>query len=191
MKIQALLVLSFSLAFSFAVNGQKYLDSDRQTVSRQYQGQTITSDQTLSENLSKLSGMATYAGFMASYEEDAMKEDFMGTFFVIPDSGFEAEQQTEVLQKLAGEKGQKALVESLIVPGRLDAHELRKAALKNNGAVQLRSEAGQLIRVQLEGEQLYLIDSKGRKAGIVATDLFHKNGLFHILSAYVDPGDKG
>lgn len=191
MKLQALLVLSFSIIFCFTVNGQKYLDGDRQTVSREYQGQTITSGQTLSENLKKLSGMATYEGFMATYEAEAMKEDFMGTFFVIPDSGFESEQQTEVLQKLAGEKGQKALVESLIVPGRLDANELRKAALKNGGAAQLRSETGELIRLQLEGDELFIVDSKGRKARIVATDLFHKNGLFHILSSYVDPGDKG
>lgn len=177
-------------AITFQLTAQKYLDQDKQAVTREYMGKQISSDSMLSANLKVIGGMKTYAGYVATYEEKGLGADYMGTFFVITDQGFEAEEDTAVLQQLSDTKAQTELVKALMVPGRLDAHQLRKEAAKHGGSIQLRSEQGALITVSLEGDKLQLVDNKGRKATVTAADLLHKNGFFHILGGYVNPAEQ-
>lgn len=176
-------------AITVQVTAQKYLDQDKQVVTMEYKGKKIYSDSMLSDNLKVIGGMKTFAAYLDNYEEEELEADKMGTFFVITDQGFDSVAGTEVLQQLSDKKAQSELIKSLMVPGRLDAHELRKAAAKNGGSIKLRSKQGPLITVSVEGDTLQLLDNKGRKASFIASDLLHKNGFFHILGGYVNPAE--
>jgi hypothetical protein len=166
---------------------QKYLDRDQPTVKQEYKGQQLLSTRTLSENLEAIPSLTTYAGYMADYQSQSMDDNFTGTFFVITNKGMELKDDTEALQLLASRSGQKDLIEALVVPGRLDANELVKAAKKRGGTLALRNLSGGTITLQLEGDSLFVTDKEERKARIIASDFLHKNGFFHILDAFVYP----
>jgi hypothetical protein len=74
-----------------------------------------------------------------------------------------------------------------MVPGRLDRHSIIKAIQKSNGIAYYATLEGENLGFKEESGQLYLVDKRGNKSLISATDFYHKKGLFHIVQGLVLP----
>ena len=187
MKLKNTILLLLITTLSPVVVAQKYLDTDSSVVKRSYNGVEFSSAKSLLENLSEAPGFTTYRGMLEAHAEELLKEGFMGTVFIMPDSAFNTDPEDPEAPNLSDSSLQKKILEYLIVPGRVDAHALKKAASRAGGAAKLSTLSGETLTVQVKGEELLLVDSKGNSSRLIATDLYHSQGFFHIADAILLP----
>jgi uncharacterized surface protein with fasciclin (FAS1) repeats len=187
MKLKNIVVLVLLVCSTSPLIAQKYKTTDTSVVKRTYNGVEFSSDKTLFENLSEAPGFTVYRGMLETHSEAVLPEGFMGTVFVMPDSALSTDEDDPEAPNLSDPSLQKKILQYLIVPGRVDAHALRKAASKGGGSARLSTLSGATLQVKLVGEQLVLLDNQGNSAQLIATDLYHKEGFFHIADALLLP----
>ena len=187
MKLKNTTILLLMLCLAPATIAQKYTNTETSVVKRSYNGVEFSSNKSLFENLSEAPGFTVYREMLESHGESLLSEGFMGTVFVLPDSSFNLDTDDPEAPNLSDSSLQKRILEYLIVPGRIDAHALKKAATRAGGTARLSTLSGESLAVRLNGEELLLMDSKGNTSRLIATDLYHKHGFFHIADALVLP----
>ena len=185
-----LYILALVFIFQFALNNvlaQKYQNTQHNAISKSYDGNTFTSENTLLENLTEANGFSVYASMLENHSEALFTEDFMGTVFVISDAGFERFKEENENLDFSEVSYQKAQLQYLIVPGRLDAHSIKKAVVKGGGTARFSTLLGTTLEIKMSGDSLYLQSSDNEKAQVLATDFYHKHGFFHIVNRVVIP----
>ena len=74
-----------------------------------------------------------------------------------------------------------------VVAGKLDAAAVVKAINDGHGKAVLKTVSGGMLTATLEGKNVVLVDEKGGKATVTATDLMGTNGVVHVINAVVMP----
>ncbi len=175
------------LLLSAGLHAQKYTNTDMSVVKRSHNGVEFSSEKTLLENLSEAPGYTTYREILEKHADALMPEGFMGTIFVMPDSAFDFDPEDPEAPDLSNTGLQKDILQFLIVPGRIDEHGLKKAATKKGGTAQISTLSGKTLMVRLDGDDILIGNTKGETARIVGSDLYHKQGFFHIVDAFILP----
>lgn len=186
MKRYTFLIIFFLAAAT--IQAQKYKNTETTKVTKEWNGSTFTSDKTLSENLETTSSFSLMnTALKKNSIKDALAKEEMVTVFVVTNEGFAQVQKKDSIFKTSKEPQLKALIAYHTIPGRLDSHSIKKTLDKNNGTANYATLEGENLAFKKEGGQIYLVDKKGNKSLISATDFYHKNGLFHIVEGMVLP----
>jgi uncharacterized surface protein with fasciclin (FAS1) repeats len=175
--------------FSGQLSAQKYKNTNMPKVTKTYNSIEFSSERTLLENLSDANGFSSFAELLKNHSDQLFSEDFMGTIFVVVDEGFQndPEKGEETVIDMTDPIIQKEILQFLTVPGRIDANSLKKAVEKGGGTAYFRTVSGEKLRVRLSGSEIILADNNGKTATILASDLYHKHGIFHIVNGLISP----
>jgi uncharacterized surface protein with fasciclin (FAS1) repeats len=189
MKLKRLLIPVLAIIISGQLTAQKYTSTEMEKVTKTFNGIEFSSEKTLLENLADAGDFTIFHSFLETQGEEIFTENFMGTVFVVVDEGFqkETEEGKETLIDVSDPVTQKEILHFLTVPGRIDAYSLKKAVEKGGGMVYYRTVSGEKLRVRLSGSDIVLADNSGNTATIIASDLYHKHGFFHIVNGLISP----
>ena len=75
-----------------------------------------------------------------------------------------------------------------VVPGNLDASDLKKQVTKGRGKAVLTTVQGGKLTVEMNGNNLVLIDENGNRSNISIQDVKQSNGVIHVIDSVVLPG---
>ena len=68
-----------------------------------------------------------------------------------------------------------------VVPGRLSAKDIMKAAKKNGGTAEFKTVKGGTIWVESKGNMLLIRDAKGNASKVTIQNVFQSNGVIHVI----------
>lgn len=189
MKLHRLLiqhVFLFCLLFAFSVSGQnKYATSAQATTTKQLEGNTIYSNLSVQENLSKIENFSIYSRILELVNfATLLKEKEMVTLFVVPNSAFShmSEEELEAFLALSNRDNLKSILSYYIIPGRVDEHAIVKAIERAKGSANFRALDGKKLRFKIEGEAVYLLTGNGSKTKLLQTNFQHNKGFFHLTT---------
>jgi hypothetical protein len=139
----------------------------------------------LFENLEQSEDFSAFSGLLENYGSTVFTDGFMGTVFVMVDASFESDTEEPV--NIGTPDLQKNILKFHTVPGRLDAYGIRKAIEKGGGTAYFATLAGKNLGARLENDTVVLFDAENHEARLIATDLYHKHGFFHIIKGLLLP----
>lgn len=74
-----------------------------------------------------------------------------------------------------------------VVPGNYSSAQLMADARKHGGKAMLKTVEGEPLTVALHDGKLWVIDTKGSKAGISIADVGQSNGVIHVIDTVLMP----
>jgi uncharacterized surface protein with fasciclin (FAS1) repeats len=75
-----------------------------------------------------------------------------------------------------------------VVPGRLSANDLMRAAMRDGGQTKLKTVVGEELTIAANGNTLTVWDSKGGRSNITIRNVFQSNGVIHVVDSVLLPG---
>ena len=186
-----LFVLIFCVAFTSA-NAQKYSTKSKTEVKTTWNGNTFSSSDSFSENISKVNDFS----FLNSvFKDEAIKNKLayieMVTIFAPLDVAFMSLSKEKRDALIADKSKMAETMKFLSVPGRLDFNSIKKAIELNNGTAYFFTVSGTKLGARMVDGKVVLFDSENNTAIVTATDFYHENGLFHMVNAMVYPFSEG
>jgi uncharacterized surface protein with fasciclin (FAS1) repeats len=186
-----LFVLIFCVAFTSA-NAQKYSTKSKTEVKTSWNGNTFSSSNSFTENISKVNDFT----FLNSvFKSEALKNKLtyieMVTIFAPLDVAFMNLSKEKRDALIADASKMSETMKFLSVPGRLDFNSIKKAIEVNNGTAYFFTVSGTKLGARMVDGKVVLFDSENNTATVTATDFYHKNGLFHLVNGLVYPFSEG
>ena len=182
-------LLVFTLLISVAGFAQKYTNADKSEVTKKWNETTFYSSKTFSENIAEVPDLSILSkNLEIGSSSKTIEGEEMVTIFAMTNNGYEklnAVQDSIFDSSLAANKV--AIIKYHVIPGRVDSHSIKKAVKRKEGIAYFSTLQGEKLGVKEDNGQLFLIDAKGNRSLISATDFYHKNGFFHIVEGYVLP----
>ncbi|WP_051957451.1 fasciclin domain-containing protein [Altibacter lentus] len=185
LKITAVLLLT--TFFTLPVLSQNTLSKENPSVKTIWNDITFDSEKTLSENLALAGTFSETENILKEIESQVLKADAMVTVFVAEDAAYKALDKEEYKVLFASKTNLKNFFSYYVVPGRLDATTLRLAISKNGGTAYLNTVNGEQLGVKERDGNVILFDKQGNTATVTASNFYHANGFFHIISGLVFP----
>lgn len=181
------LVLSLALllgsTFMFAQN--KYTNTNTTVVKKLLGSDTIYSNNSLQETVSKIASFSLLNTAFKIVDFDSLIEsEEMVTVFVTKNEGF-SQFNKEEREQFFSEANKAELMEVIsyyIIPGRVDEHAILKAIEMGNGSANFRTLDGKNLRFKTEGGSVYLLTGNGSKNKLLQTNFRHSKGFFHLTS---------
>lgn len=175
--------------FVLNVSAQKYTNTEALNVTKKYNGDSFTSTNTFSENMSNSSSFSILSEILKNDQMRSIIEaEEMVTVFIPLDSVFVTLTDEEREVFMADTVLQSQLLKMHTIPGRIDSASLKKAIEENGGRAQLKTLAEtKLTVVMTKDGKIFINDDEGNKAQVVDTDFYHKNGFFHIIEGVASP----
>jgi len=187
-KISLLLFIAVCSNF---VSAQKYLSKEVPEISKNWNDNTFTSTKTFQENIAEAPEFSKLAKILKNENlSKRIESEEMVTIFALNDEAFSKLNKKERDSVTGNKLLLSSIINYLIVPGRIDQHGLITEAKNHGGKFYLSTLNGENLGVIEKEGKIYLEDSKGRLAAIIATDFYHKNGFFHIIDSFVFPAAK-
>ncbi len=162
-----------------------YADDSNRVITKTLGTDTIHSNLSLTENLSKIS---TFSRQLQVFEianfDKLIENEQMVTVFVVKNNAFDFMDKKELEAFLSNSnKNNLAVMQSYyIIPGRVDEHAIRRAVTDGGGAASFRTINNKTIRFLAEGESIYLYTDAGSKSKLLETNFYHNKGFFHVTS---------
>ncbi len=158
-------------------------------IKKEYQGVVFSSDKSLVENL-ETSDLFSYSNAILSNPnlKELTAEDSY-TIFLAPDSFFNKmdKEEREAFLASSNEYVQKQVLNTFIIPGRLDSRSIMYELEKRDGKpLYLKTLNGKNLGVKMKGKNLVLFDSD-HQVKIKDSDFYHSKGFFHITDGYFMP----
>jgi uncharacterized surface protein with fasciclin (FAS1) repeats len=75
-----------------------------------------------------------------------------------------------------------------VVPGRLSANDLMRAAMRDGGQTKLKTVVGEELTIAANGNTLTVWDGKGGRSNITIRNVFQSNGVIHVVDGVLLPG---
>ncbi|MCW9037552.1 fasciclin domain-containing protein [Altibacter sp.] len=185
LKITAVLLLT--TFFTLPVLSQNTLSKENPSVKTTWNDVTFDSEKTISENLALAGTFSETENILKEIESQVLKADAMVTVFVAEDAAYKALDKEEYKVLFASKTNLKNFFSYYVVPGRLDATTLRLAISKNGGTAYLNTVNGEQLGVKERDGNVILFDKQGNTATVTASNFYHANGFFHIISGLVFP----
>lgn len=102
-------------------------------------------------------------------------------FDALPKGTLEGLLKPEAKKDLAG------ILTYHVVAGELDAAAVIATIKKAGGKAEVKTVNGGSLTATLKGKSVILVDAKGNKSKVVATDLKGSNGIVHVVDAVLLP----
>ncbi|MBN9026546.1 fasciclin domain-containing protein [Kaistia nematophila] len=93
----------------------------------------------------------------------------------------------DTLLKPANKDKLTAVLTYHVVPGKISAADIMKAAKKMNGMAEYKTVQGEPLKFQVDGKKIWVIDAKGDKARITIADVNQSNGVIHVINTVLIP----
>lgn len=188
MHFKNTILLLFVVCLGTSVSAQKYLSTGKAVVTEEWNGNQFTSEKTFAENISEAPQFGILSNLLENETlRNRLENNEMVTIFAFTDAPFEQMTEKSRDSILVNTKLTNAMVRYLAVAGRVDSNSLKKEAEKNGGQTSIKTLNGQLLGIKESNGKLQLVDSENRTATIIASDFYHKNGLFHIVNGLIFP----
>jgi len=182
-------ILFFIVLMGFAVNAQKYTNTENTNVTKEWNGVTFSSTKSFAENIAEASNLSQMKKVLENKTTlKALETEEMVTVFAITNNGF---TKLQAKQDSIFDRSKANLLTTIIkyhvIPGRVDSHSIKNAIKRSNGTAYFATLEGEKLGIKEENGQLVLVDVEGNTSVILATDFYHKNGFFHIVDGIVLP----
>lgn len=185
MTYKTVVFLVMWVALPGMMSAQKYLSTDSKEILKEWKGHQFSSHKTLQDNLKDSPEMSFMnAVFNQKSVQNIFQEAEMLTVFVLMDSSFSEMDKEEIEVLLQDSNRIQSVIKSLSVPGRIDKNSMVQA-VKKHGVANLSTLSHENLQIIKEGNDLFLIDSHGKKAKIEYFDFYHQKGLFHLIKGTV------
>ncbi len=188
MKIKSISLLFFLLILGNLLTAQnKYLTTgNSDPIIKEYKTNQFSSEKTFLENIKEAEEFSVLSKvFEDSTIKNRIEENESVTIFAMADASFSKLSKKEKQVLLSNKNLIKEMVYHLTIPGRIDRNGLEIAIRKNGGTAYLATLQGEKLKVTKQEDQIYISDNNDNSARIVATDFFHKNGIFHIVEGMI------
>lgn len=163
-----------------------YADDSDRVITKVLGTDTIYSNFSLAENLSKIPAFSKQVKVLELIDFDTFIENQqMVTIFVVKNKAFDIMDEKE-LEKFLSSANAKKLTEmqsAYFIPGRVDEHAIRKAVTDGGGAASFRTINNKTLRFLAEGDAVYLYTENGSKSKLLETNFLHQKGFFHITES--------
>ena len=163
-----------------------YADDSDRVITKVLGTDTIYSNFSLAENLSKIPAFSKQVKVLELIDFDTFIENQqMVTIFVVKNKAFDIMDEKE-LEKFLSSANAKKLTEmqsAYFIPGRVDEHAIRKAVTDGGGAASFRTINNKTLRFLAEGDAVYLYTENGSKSKLLETNFLHQKGFFTSLKA--------
>lgn len=180
MKKLAILVLSTAL-----ISGAAYAAGEPMVGGApMYPTKTIVQNASTAKNLTTLVSAVKEAGLA-----DTLSGKGPFTVFAPTNAAFEKLPKGTVdsLMKPENKAKLKTILTYHVVPGKLDAKDLKADVKKGNGKAMLKTVEGKELTVTEQGGQLVVTDAAGNKAEITTADVEQSNGVVHVIDHVLLP----
>jgi len=149
-----------------------------------YPNKTIVQNASRAKNLTTLVAAVKEAGLV-----DTLSGTGPFTVFAPTNQAFDdlPKGTVERLMKPDEKSKLKMILTYHVVPGKLDAAELKSDVEKNNGKYELKTVEGGDVTVTEQGGKLMLTDAKGGTAEITKADVNQSNGVVHVINHVLLP----
>lgn len=185
------LFITLSLLISCAGFSQKYLDKNMAEVTTTWNNAEFSSAKSVSENIASMEELSIYTQLMKDKQlQQILDKEEMVTIFVIHNDAFSDLKKKQKDSLFANKKGIEKMITFLAIPGRVDRNGMEVAARKNKNKAQFATLNGESLIVIEENGKLFLQDANGKRAAVIASNFYHKNGLFHIIDKRLSPDRK-
>lgn len=160
-----------------------YENTETRVVTKMLGNDSIHSNLSLKENLSKINAFSRQVQVfdLVNFDELIARQQ-MVTVFVVKNTAFDFMDKKELEEFLTSTnaKNLSQMQSSYIIPGRVDAHAINKAVSDGGGAASFRTIDNKSIRFLSEGDAVYIITENGSKSKLLETNFYHNKGFFHI-----------
>jgi len=189
MKLKKYTFLLLVALIGNTVTAQKYTKTDKETVTKEWQGYTFSSSKSLIDNISEVSELSLLKRALHNEAINmSLDAEEMITVFAISNQGFtKLQAKHDSIFTASKAKLLTAIIKYHVIPGRVDSHSIKNAVKRNGGTVYYATLQGEKLGIKEENGQLVLVDVQGNTSVISATDFYHKNGFFHIVDGIVLP----
>jgi uncharacterized surface protein with fasciclin (FAS1) repeats len=149
-----------------------------------YPNKTIVQNASQAKNLTMLVSAVKEAGLV-----DTLSGAGPFTVFAPTNQAFDDLPKGTVdgLMKPNEKSKLKTILKYHVVPGKLDAAQLKSDVEKNNGKYQLKTVEGDDLTVTEQGGKLMLTDVNGGTAEITMADVNQSNGVVHVINHVLMP----
>ena len=191
MQFKNTLLLLFMVCFGTTISAQKYISASTTDVSKEWEGNNFTSTKTFAENIAEAPQFTILSKLLKSDPlRKKLESEEMVTIFAMTDEAFLQLPKKSRDSILGNTTLMNSMVKYLAVPGRVDSYTLKTTIEKSGGTAYLKTLDGQSLSIRENNGQLQLVDSEKRTATIIASDFYHKNGFFHIVSGLIFPASE-
>ncbi len=191
MRFKNTILLLFIICVGTTVSAQKYISAGKAEVSKEWEGTNFTSAKTFAENIAEAPQFTVWTKLLKNEPlRESLENKEMVTIFAMTDAAFMELPKKSRDSILGNTKLMNSMVKYLTIPGRVDSNSLKEEVKKNGGKTSMKTLEGQTLGVKESNGVLQLFDSENRTATIIASDFYHKNGFFHIVSGLVFPASE-
>lgn len=191
MHFKNTILLLFIACLGTTVSAQKYLSTGKVEVSKEWEGNNFTSTKTFTENITEAPQFKILAKLLKNdILRHKLENEEMVTIFAMTDASFLQLSEKSRDSILGNTALINSMVKYLAVPGRIDSNSLQQEVTKNGGKTSMKTLDGQTLSIRKSNGNLQLVDSENRTATIIASDFYHKNGFFHIVSGLIFPASE-
>jgi len=153
-------------------------------------GAEMSPEKNIVENASKSKDHTT---LVAAVKAAGLVETLSGvgpfTVFAPTNAAFEELPDGTVEMLLKPENKQKLtkILTYHVLPGTFDAAVLVNGIKAGNGETTVKTVAGEILRVKMDGEKVAIIDSSGEMAHVTIADVRQSNGVVHVIDKVLMP----
>jgi uncharacterized surface protein with fasciclin (FAS1) repeats len=153
-------------------------------------GAAMYPNKTIVENASQASNLTT---LVSAVKEAGLVDTLSGkgpfTVFAPTNEAFKDLPSGTVdgLMKPDNKAKLKEVLTYHVVPGKLDAAQLKADVKKHDGKLELKTVEGSDLTITDQGGKLFLTDAKGGKAEITTADVEQSNGVVHVINHVLIP----
>lgn len=191
-RLKHKIVILFFFIASLGLAQNKYKTSANDAVITKKMGNdTIASNQSLQENLSGIADFAQISKLYAMVNPESQYSNHqMVTIFTTKNEGFSHldKKQLETFFDKSNIENLSKIALSHVIPGRVDAHAIKRAVEINGGTAVFKTLSGEQLTFKAdESEKIYLVSPEGSKSYLIDTDYLHSKGYFHVISQLLYP----
>ena len=191
MRFKNTFLFLLMVGFALSVSAQKYHSTGMAAISKEWKGNTFTSTKTFEENIAGAAQLSILSKiFKHQPLAAAIAAEDMVTIFALTDAAFMELPEKSRDSILKNTRLVESMIKYLAVPGRVDSNSWEVETRKKGGQVSLKTLEGEPLLIRENNGKYELVDSENRTAIITASDFYHKNGLFHIVTGLVFPATK-
>ncbi len=191
MRFKNTFLLLFIVFLGTTVSAQKYISAGKAEVSKEWEGNNFISTKTFAENIAEAPQFTVWTKLLKNEPlRESLENKEMVTIFAMTDTAFMELPKKSRDSILGNTKLMNSMVKYLTIPGRVDSNSLKEEVKKNGGKTSMKTLEGQTLGIKESNGELQLFDSENRTATIIASDFYHKNGFFHIVSGLIFPASE-
>lgn len=190
-RIISLLILGMMLMFIVSCQDNKKENNELE-VDEETQGQTYVERQKQSDNnvAVTVKGNPDLSTFALRMDAAEINLDEEGSYTIFaPNNNAYSYIYREHGQDVLDDVGYDDDINFLIAEGKITADSLRRGIEENNGTFTLPTRNGAHLLVSMQNDSILLRGRAGTGATILESDLEATNGLVHVISAVILPGD--